>query len=79
MIGAHRFRSRERKMPNCPHCEVPCGGEGFLMQTLTGALVTVAVAKCPECGRLVPMEPDHYLDAKQRAFLARVNEGGVTA
>lgn len=57
----------------CPLCEVECRGEGFIVSPIKGAPLVVAVKQCPECMRLVPMSDDRYLDAKQRAFLAKIN------
>lgn len=65
----------------CPLCEVECHGEGFFATTLKHSLVLVAVKQCPECMKLVSMADVRYLDATQRAFLAKINgescEGGL--
>lgn len=57
----------------CPLCEVECRGDGFFATTIKHSHILVAVKQCPECMRLVSMHDDRYLDATQRAFLARIN------
>lgn len=57
----------------CPLCEVECRGEGFIASPLKGTPLVVPIKQCPECMRLVLMSDDRYSDAKELAFLAKIN------